>query len=92
MGGADALPPIDVRLSTGDEEDRKSIDGLACEAGTASPDGAVMLAEIDGEPVAAVGFADGRTVSHPFRSHPAILRYLRLRRLEAYLIGSIWGV
>jgi hypothetical protein len=91
MGGADASPPIDIRLSMGDENDRRSIDRLACEAGTASPEGAVLLAEIDGEPVAAVGFADGRAVSHPSRSHPAILQYLRLRRLEAYLIGSIWG-
>jgi hypothetical protein len=91
MGGADTLPPIAIRLSIGDDDDRESIDRLAHEAGTCSPGGAVMLAEIDGEPVAAVGFADGRTVSHPFRSHPAILQYLRLRRLEAYLIGSIWG-
>jgi hypothetical protein len=91
MGGAEEMPPIGIRLSTGDDDDRRSIDRLACEAGTASPEGAVMLAEIDGEPVAAVSFADGRAVSHPFRSHPAILQYLRLRRLEAYLIGSIWG-
>ena len=37
------------------------------------------------------GFSDGHTVAHPSRGHPAILAHLRLRRLEARLIGAIWG-
>jgi hypothetical protein len=91
MGGADASIPIDIRLSMADDDDRGSIDKLAAESGETAPDGPVMLAEIAGEPIAAVGFGDGRAISHPSRAHPALLQYLRLRRLEAYLIASVWG-
>jgi hypothetical protein len=48
-----------------------------------------MLAEIEGEPVAAVGIVDGQAVAHPSRSHPAIFAYLHARRLEAFLIAAI---
>jgi hypothetical protein len=50
-----------------------------------------MLAEVGGEPVAAVGLADGDVIGHPLRSSAAIVGVLHLHRLEARLIGSIWG-
>jgi hypothetical protein len=87
----DPIPIFDVRLSTGEGRDGALIRGLAATAGSASPSGAVFVAEVDGEPVAAVGLADGVAIADPARADPAIVRYLRLRRLEAYVIGRIWG-
>jgi hypothetical protein len=82
---------VAVRLALADDADGDSIRRLASLAGSAPPDGPVLLAEADGEPVAALGLADGRAVAHPSRSHPAILTHLHLRRLEARLIGAIWA-
>lgn len=82
---------VAVRLTTADDADGDSIRRLASLAGSAPPDRPVLLAEVDGEPVAALGLADGRAVAHPSRSDPAVVTYLHLRRLEARLIGAIWG-
>jgi hypothetical protein len=51
-----------------------------------------MLAELDGEPVAAVAIADGATVADPARSTPAITTLLNMRRIEARLLAAVWGV
>jgi hypothetical protein len=85
------IPIFDVRLSTGEGRDSALIRGLAATAGTATPSGPVFVAELNGEPVAAVGLADGAAIADPARADPAIVKYLRLRRLEAYIIGRIWG-
>jgi hypothetical protein len=51
----------------------------------------VMLAEIDGEPVAAVTLADGTAFEDPCRSDASILTLLRLRRWEFKLITAVFG-
>lgn len=53
--------------------------------------GSVMLAELDGRPVAAMAMADGSIVGGALRTDPAIVLVLHLHRLAAGLIGRIWG-
>jgi hypothetical protein len=79
---------LHVRFSTDSEPIRR----LARLAGRAAPSGPVMLAELDGEPVAAVAIADGATVADPTRSTPAITTLLSMRRIEARLLAAVWGV
>jgi hypothetical protein len=55
------------------------------------PRGTVVVAEVGGAPVAAVGLADGRMAADPQRSSPTILTALRLRRWEVWLIGAVFG-
>jgi hypothetical protein len=82
---------VAVRPALADDADWDAIRRLASLAGSAPPDGPVLLAEVDGDPVAALGLADGRAVAHPSRSHPAVVTYLHPRRLEARLIGAMWA-
>jgi hypothetical protein len=65
---------------------------LASLAGEPAPRGPVLLAELDDEPVAAIGIADGTAIADPARSNPAIATLLRLRRLEVRAVVAIWGV
>ena len=78
---------LNVRFSTEPEPIRR----LACLSGEPPPSGPVMLAELDDEPVAAIGIADGRSVADPRRSSPAIALELKLRRLEVRTLIAIWG-
>ena len=55
------------------------------------PHGSVMLAELDGQPVAAMDMADGSVVGGALRADPAIVLILHLHRLAAGLVGRIWG-
>jgi hypothetical protein len=81
-----------IRASLGEGIDGESIRRLARLSEAEPPEGAVVLAEICGDPVAAVGIADGRAVSDPARSTPALLRHLRLDSVQVRVIGSIRGV
>ncbi len=81
-----------IRASLGEGTDGEAIRRLAALDNSAPLQGAVVLAEVCGEPIAAVGIADGRAVADPARSTPALLRNLRLQRLQVRLIGSIWAV
>lgn len=81
-----------IRASLAHGSDGDLVRRLASIAASAPPEGAVMLAEVDGEPVAAVGIADGQAVADPERSTPELLAQLRIQRLQVRLIGSIWGI
>jgi hypothetical protein len=52
---------------------------------------AVMLAEMNGQAVAAMGLKDGKTVLDPTRATPWILTLLRIRRLETRAIIAVFG-
>jgi hypothetical protein len=80
-----------IRASLGEGIDGESVRRLARLSEAEPPEGAVVLAEICGELVAAVGIADGRAVSDPARSTPALLRHLRLNSVQGRVIGSIWA-
>lgn len=81
-----------IRASLGEGHDGDSIRRLAQLSDAEPPEGAVALAEVCGEPVAAVGIADGRAVADPVRSTTALLRHLRLHSVQVRLIGSVWGI
>jgi hypothetical protein len=91
FAGDSSASAVTARLSLADGTDRESILRLASLNQETAPDGPVVLAEEAGEPVAAIGIADGSLVADPSRAGPAIVWLLHLRRLEALLIGSIWG-
>jgi hypothetical protein len=81
-----------IRASVGEGTDGQSIRHLAQLAETEPPHGAVVLAEICGEPVAAVGIADGRAVSDPTRVTPGLLRHLRMHSVRVRVSDSISGI
>jgi hypothetical protein len=86
-------PPSDlqVRVSLGEGPDAESIVHLASLDDGTPPDGPVVLAEMDGEPVAALGIADGAVVADPLRVSQATLFLMRAHRLEVRAIGAIFG-
>ncbi|MFL5862343.1 MAG: hypothetical protein ACJ780_16480 [Solirubrobacteraceae bacterium] len=60
--------------------------------GSAPPRGAVLLAEQNGELVAAIGIMDGRAVADPELSTLTLRMRLQLERLYVRLVISIWGL
>jgi hypothetical protein len=82
---------VTTRVSTGMDEDAEAVRRLAALNGTPAPDGPVVIADVDGEPVAALGIGDGGAVADPSRFNGSILTLLLLRRWEVRLIGSVFG-
>lgn len=80
-----------IRGSLGEGSDGDAIRRLAALTGSAPPRGALLVAELGGEPVAAIGIADGRTVAEPEGSTPELLLRLRLERLYLRIVAGIWG-
>jgi hypothetical protein len=72
--------------------DGESINRLAASSGSAPPQGLVLLAEANGEPVAAIGIFDGRTVTDPDRSTVALRTRLHLERLFVRAVVTVWGL
>jgi hypothetical protein len=58
---------------------------------TRPPEGVVLLAEVEGEPVAAIGLFDGQAVSDPARSSLALRMRLHMLRAQLLLIVSLRG-
>jgi hypothetical protein len=88
MDGKHSETAFEIRLAD-DADD--ALSRLASLAESRAPSGPVMLAELDGEPVAAVALADGHAVADPRRAHAGVLAALRLRRLEARLLFALVG-
>jgi hypothetical protein len=74
-----------------DEADAASIRRLAQLDSDEPPTEPALLAELDGEAVAAIGFADGRTVADRRRASGSLLTLLRMRRLETRAIAFVFG-
>jgi len=70
-------PTIALRLAQADE--RGAVERLAHLDGARAPAGDVLLALVDGEPVAALSLADGSVVSDPFTPTAAVVDLLRVR-------------
>jgi hypothetical protein len=81
---------VTIRLSS-DDADAAAIQRLAQIDTHDAPHGPALLAELDGEPVAAIGFVDGRTVADRRRATPSLLTLLSLRRLETRAIAFVFG-
>ena len=80
------------RGSIGEGSDAERIDRLAALSASRPPEGVVLLAEIEGEPVAAVGLFDRHTVVDPARSNLAVRTRLHLLRLQLRLIVAVRGL
>ena len=80
------------RGSLGEGSDAERINRLAALSASRPPEGVVLLAEVEGEPVAAVGLFDRRTVTDPARSSFAVRMQLHLLRLQLRLIVSVRGM
>ena len=52
----------------------------------------LVVAEVDGQPIAALGLHGGKLMGDPKRVPPGVMALLQLRRLEARLIISVFGV
>jgi hypothetical protein len=65
---------------------------LAELSGCPPPQGPTLLAEMAGDPVAAIGILDGHAVSDPARSTFALRMRLRLLRLQLRLVIAIHGL
>jgi hypothetical protein len=59
-----------------DAADSRLVMRLAALDGAVPPSGDVLLAEVDGEAVAALGTASGQVVADPFRRTAAVVRAL----------------
>jgi hypothetical protein len=82
---------ITFRGSVADGADGESIRRLA-HPKSKLPEGLILLAEIDGDPVAAIGIADGRTVEDRDRATAAVRMRLRLERLYVRFVLTVWGM
>jgi hypothetical protein len=80
-----------IRGSAGECSDGESLRRLAALSGNEPPQGAVLLAEINGDPVAAIGIADGQTVADPWQSTFTLLIRLRLERLFVRSVITVIG-
>jgi hypothetical protein len=85
------MTSLTIRLSSGEGEDRERIRRLAVLGGAPAPEGLVLVADVDGEPVAAIGFADGDAVADPARSDSRVLSILRAYRWGIRSVATVWG-
>jgi hypothetical protein len=74
-------PTIAIRLAT-DDDDRRLLRLAALDSAPA-PRGSVLVADIDGEIVAAHSLARARSISDPFRPTADIRELLELRARQA---------
>ena len=87
-----AVPPrTTLRGVIVDGSDGEAIHRLAALTGSTPPQGAVLLAERDGEPVAAVGIMDRHAVGDPRYSTFALRMRLQLERLNLRLVIAMRG-
>ena len=84
--------PITIRGAVAEGADGERLTRLAAIAGTRPPEGAVLLAEADGDPVAAVGIFDRHSIADPCRSTLALRLQLRLLRLPLRLLATVVGI
>ena len=72
--------------------DGEAVNRLAALSGGAAPTGAVLFAELDGDPVAAIGIFDGNAVADNTRSSPRMRLRLRLERMFVRAVISFRGI
>jgi hypothetical protein len=80
------------RGSLGEGADGARIGHLAALSASPPPQGVVLLAEVEGEPVAAIGLFDGHAVSDPARAGFATRIRLHLLRLQLRLTVAVHGL
>src|SRR5687767_556728 len=73
-------PAIAIRRAG--DRDRRALARLAALDSAHEPRGTVLLAEVDGEPWAALSLDDGHAVADPFRRSASVLDLLRTRAAQ----------
>jgi hypothetical protein len=86
------IPRATFRGSLGEGTDGQEIDRLAELSSSPPPEGVVLLAEVEGEAVAAIGLFDRHWVSDPARSSFTVWMLLHLLRLQLRLIVAVHGL
>jgi hypothetical protein len=81
-----------IRGTVAEGPDEELLGRLAAAARSRQPEGAVLLAELDGEPVAAIGVFDRHAIADPDRSSLALRIRLHLLRLPVRLIAAAGGL
>lgn len=81
-----------IRGTVAEGPDEERIGRLAAAARSRQPEGPVLLAELEGEPVAAIGVFDGHAIADPDRSSLALRIRLHLLRLRVRLIVAAGGL
>ena len=81
-----------VRGGIAEGRDGESVDRLAGLSGGTVPQGAVLFAEVAGDPVAAIGLFDGHAVADPGRSSLGLRMRLRLERLFVLSVIFVRGM
>ena len=81
-----------IRGAVADGLDGERVSGLAARIGSRPPEGLLLLAEVDGDPVAAIGIFDGHAISDRSRSSLALRMRLRVLRLQLRLTAAVYGV
>jgi hypothetical protein len=69
--------PVAIRRAT--EADRDALERLAALDSAQTPSGAVLIAEVDDEPQAAIEVTGGTVVADPFRPTAHVVELLRAR-------------
>lgn len=82
-------PGTTFRGALADGADGAHLDQLAALSGSPPPDGPVLLAEVRGTPVAAIGIFDRRAVADPGRSTLGVRMQLHLLRLHVRAVASL---
>lgn len=72
----------DIRVRLADQSDAPALARLAALDSAEPPVGAALVAELDGEAVAAVPVGGGRAIADPFRRTAAAVELLELRAAQ----------
>jgi hypothetical protein len=86
------MPSPTIRAGAVEGPDGEAVHRLAALSGRKPPGGAVLLAELDGDPVAAIGIFDGKVVADRARSGLQLRLRLQLDRLFVLALVTVVGV
>ena len=81
-----------IRGAVVDGADAEPIDRLAALSGRRAPEGPTLLAEADGQLIAAIGLFDRHAIADPDRSNLGLRLQLHLLRLPLRLIVTVYGL
>lgn len=84
--------PETIRGGITEGRDGEIVDRLAALSGRTPPIGAVLFAERDGEPVAAIGILDGHVVADRARFGSRLRMRLHLERLFVRAVIAVRGM
>lgn len=85
-------PPLSIRPVIVEGRDGEAVHRLAALSGRRPPSGAVLLAELADDPVAAIGIFDGNVITDGARSGLRLRLRLHLDRLFVRAVIAVVGI